>query len=334
MKSSRMLNIHFHLLLFMLYSGFMKALQAVQEQKYDDIIPLCTEELKNCESETLPHKMEILLLRATFLLLLGKHDEAIKDFEDILSNNSASNATKVNALIKRATLYMQLEEPEKTFPDFELAVQIEPNCADIYHHRGQVQLLLGEIDKAKDDFDKAVNLNPNFGVVFIQKCYADYRYGVTVRDMAIIDQALKGFESAIEKFPDCVECYTLYAQLLSETQEYEKADSMYAKAIEKGPKLATTYVQRGLIQLHLNSNVDNAIEYIKKGLEVDNKCEFAYETLGTIEVQRGNLSEAIVLFDKALELSRTAMELTHIFSLKDAAKTQITIKETLDRIKP
>lgn len=44
---------------------------------------------------------------------------------------------------------------------------------------------------------------------------------------------------------------------------------------------------------------------------------------------RGNLKEAIELFDKALALGRTEMELTHIFSLKDAAKTQLTVTERL-----
>ena len=34
-----------------------------------------------------------------------------------------------------------------------------------------------------------------------------------------------------------------------------------------------------------------AVELITRALEIDEKCEFAYETLGTIEVQRGNLRQ-------------------------------------------
>lgn len=44
---------------------------------------------------------------------------------------------------------------------------------------------------------------------------------------------------------------------------------------------------------------------------------------------RGNLKEAIELFDKALELARTALELTHIFSLQDAARAQLKVSERL-----
>ena len=309
--------------------GLLKVLESVKEQNYDDVIPLCNEELDSSEPNTLLHRMEVLLTRATFYLLLGQHDAAIEDLGTIIDNDSVSNGVKVNALIKRATLFMQLENPEKSFCDFKMAAELDPECGDIYHHRGQVNLLMENIDEAREDFRKAVELNPNFGVAFVQKCYADYRYGIVKRDMEVIREAMKGFEQAVEKFPDCPECYTLYAQMLSETQDYQKADRYFAKAIEKDPTNATVHVHRGLLQLQWNADVDKAVEYINKALLLDDKCEYGYETLGTIEVQRGNLTEAIKLFDKALALGRTAMELTHIFSLRDAAKTQLTIKDKL-----
>ncbi|KAK2580459.1 hypothetical protein KPH14_006201 [Odynerus spinipes] len=309
--------------------GFVKIIKALEEQDYDAIIPLCTEEIDSEQTETLPRKMETLLLRATFYLLLGEHDAALQDFGTVINATEASKEVKVNALIKRASLYMQLESPEKSFIDFESAVNIDPNCGDIYHHRGQVDLLMEKIDEAKEDFQKAVDLNPDFGLAYVQKCYTDYRYAMVKREIAAVECCLKNFEKAFEKFPDCPECYTLYAQVLSETLDYQKADSYFAKAIEKDPNNATVYVHRGLLQLQWNNNIDKAIEYINKALQLDDKCEFGYETLGTIEVQRGNYKEAIELFDKALALGRTSMELTHIFSLRDGAKAQLTIQDRL-----
>ena len=50
-------------------------------------------------------------------------------------------------------------------------------------------------------------------------------------------------------------------------------------------------------------DVSKAVELIQSALELDEKCEFAYETLGTIEVQRGNLKRAIELFDKELRMN-------------------------------
>lgn len=74
--------------------------------------------------------------------------------------------------------------------------------------------------------------------------------------------------------------------MMCESQEYQKADTYFAKAIEKDPENATVYVHRGLLQLQWNSNVDKTVEYLNKAIELDEKCELAYESLGSIEVQR------------------------------------------------
>lgn len=81
----------------------------------------------------------------------------------------------------------------------------------------------------------------------------------------------------------------------------------------------------GLLQLQSEGNVDLATNLIQEAIRMDDKCEFAYETLGTIEVQRGNLKRAIELFDKAIPLSKTEVEVSHLFSLKDAALAQLKV---------
>jgi len=48
---------------------------------------------------------------------------------------------------------------------------------------------------------------------------------------------------------------------------------------------------------------------------MDPKCEFAFETLGTIEVQRGNLVAAVDHFEKAIPLCNTELEMAHLFGL-------------------
>lgn len=72
-----------------------------------------------------------------------------------------------------------------------------------------------------------------------------------------------------------------------------------------------------------------ATQLIQEAINLDPKCEFAYETLGTIEVQRGNLKRAIELFDMAIPLSKTEVEIAHLFSLKDAALAQVKVAEKL-----
>ena len=42
----------------------------------------------------------------------------------------------------------------------------------------------------------------------------------------------------MDKFPDCVETYALFAQVLCDQQKFEKADSYYERAIKVDPSNA------------------------------------------------------------------------------------------------
>jgi len=47
----------------------------------------------------------------------------------------------INSLIKRASVYHQQEQVDKSFEDFKQAEKIDPNCSEIFHHRAQVIIL-------------------------------------------------------------------------------------------------------------------------------------------------------------------------------------------------
>lgn len=121
--------------------GLERAQQALKDQRYDDVIPICTEEIDRLEERDNPVKMQLYLLRATFNILLGQADAAMPDLDIVINSDSASKAVKVNALINRARLFMQVENNEKCFEDYKLAVEIDADCSDIYHHRGQVMIV-------------------------------------------------------------------------------------------------------------------------------------------------------------------------------------------------
>merc|ERR1711879_438184 len=95
------------------------------------------------------------------------------------------------------------------------------------------------------------------------------------------------------------------------------------------PGNANLLVHRGLVALQAKGDVSLAVELITQAIRLDEKCEFAYETLGTIEVQRGNLKKAIELFEKAIPLANTELEMGHLFGLRDAAIAQTTVSAKL-----
>ena len=155
-------------------------------EKFDEVIDACTETLKNSEDEKSTKDLA-LLLRGTFYVLRKQPKEALGDLVTIIEDDSCDVKIRANALIKRASLYIQqckdpAEDPLKAMGDFKKAEEIDPNNADIYHHRGQVNLLTEQIDAAAADFKKAVDINPDFPVAYVQKLYTDYRQALQRND--------------------------------------------------------------------------------------------------------------------------------------------------------
>ncbi|XP_066257238.1 mitochondrial import receptor subunit TOM70 [Euwallacea similis] len=304
--------------------GFLKAKLAYATEKYDQVIPACTEELNFSEAESV-YKIEALGLRASFYFLTGQFKESLDDISSIIDSEVASSSIKVNALIKRTSIYMQTDRVQDCMKDFETAAALGPNISDIYHHRGQVMLLLEKTEEARHDFQKAVELNPNFPIAVVQKCYTDFRHATQCQDVGLLMSTLKEFREAVEKFPSCPETYILFAQVQTERQEFQEAEELYKKAIDIDTSNATVYVHQGLLLLQWKGEIENAVQLMRQAINVDEKCEFAYETLGTVEVQRGNLLVAIDLFNKAIKLARSEMEMVHLFSLRDAAASQLKV---------
>lgn len=166
-------------------------------------------------------------------------------------------------------------------------------------------------------------------MAYIQKCYAEYRLAFISQDQMRLMSVMNEFKNAVEKYPDCIECYSLMAQVLSDQQQFDQADSFFEKAMKMAPDNAALYVHRGIMQLQWNGDIQKALEYMQKAIEIDEKCELAYETLGTIEVQRANLDKAVELFEKAIKYAKSQTEMAHLYALRNAAIAQINVTQKL-----
>lgn len=308
--------------------GFLRAKLAFAQEDYDQVIQACTEEIDSSEAES-RFLFEALSLRAAFNILRGCHAAAHEDLELIINNPNSELAIRVNVLIKRASLHMQLGELQRCLDDFNLAAELGPNVSDVYHHRGQIHLLMERTDDARADFTKAVQLNGSFAIGAVQKCYVEYRYALQEKDVALLTKAMSDFRACTERFSTCSEAYVLYAQVLAENQEFSQADRLYDSALAIEPTNGTIFVHKGLLQLAWKNDIEAAAGHMKEAIRTDPHCEFAYETLGTVEVQRGNLLIAVELFDKAISLARTEIEMAHLFSLRYAAESQQRITTRL-----
>lgn len=93
-------------------------------------------------------------------------------------------------------------------------------------------------------------------------------------------------ERLLTDFADVPEAFSLYAQILSEQERFDKAEEYYKIALEKDPHNAALIVQRALNTMTWKNEFNEAVRLLNEAIEIDNTCEFAFETLATIEIQR------------------------------------------------
>ncbi len=56
---------------------------------------------------------------------------------------------------------------------------------------------------------------------------------------------------------------------------------------------------------------------------MDPKCELALELLGQIAMERGQFTEALDYFERAVSQAKTIADLTHLISLREGVKAQM-----------
>ncbi|XP_033247183.1 mitochondrial import receptor subunit TOM70-like [Drosophila miranda] len=309
-------------------NAFVRAYWALRDRLFDDIIPACTEEIESPESSG--YRLEALLMRGTFYLLSNAFKESKHDFGAIIDNPNAGATLCAYAYMRRATVNYYMNDRAAAVADFNAAEKINPANPDVYLQRALILLPLNPA-KALKHFKKTVELAPGHALAVINMYYADFRASIIAG--ALSDKRLEGlmrsFEEVIMAFPDCVECYKLMAQMLVALQDFVKAQEYFVKALELEPSNSSVIVQHARMVLQWHEDKEIASEMLNQAIVANPHCQQAYETLGTIEMERAHLKEAVKLFDQAIACCKSYDDLTHAFALRDASQAQININQKL-----
>ncbi|VDD81798.1 unnamed protein product [Mesocestoides corti] len=324
------------------YEALEKALEEVEKENYEASLKWAAAAVKNFNSSPSVNltdfehsrfgdrekpesaRARALLLDATYKALSGAAEEAKAQLLAVGETMFAAPSVRVNALIKAACLFMTLEQDlSGCLYTFQQALTLCPDCPDVYLHRGQINLLADHIEDAQNDLNEAVKLKPDFSVAQAQRLYTLYRRALSENKTSLAEQRVAEFKELTEKYPECIETNSLYAQVLTERGEFEASDALFAKAIELSPTSGMPYAHRGLLQLRWKQDQAAAMKWFQKGIEVDPMCELALELLGQLAMERGEFEEALTYFNRGIEQAKTFADLTHLISLREGVKAQI-----------
>ena len=205
---------------------------------------------------------------------LGEIEKAKSCFEKVVQ----LNPNDVDGHNNLGLLLFELKEIQKAKKFFEKTIQLNPNYVEAHNNLGTIFNELKEFQKAKDCYERAIQLNPNYAIAL-------YNLGVIFKQFGLSKKAIGYFEKAIEINPNYAAAYNGLGIIFEELgNNIKKAKSCFEKALKINPNYADIYWN-----LHsLVSNIDEAIEILKKLIHIDNNHFNAKYMLACLEYFKGN----------------------------------------------
>ena len=254
--------------------------------------------------------------------LKGDYNYAI----GILAHLVMLNPKSVSMAQKLANLYVKVKKPVQAKEIYEKILMQGNVNVDLYYEFAHICIMTNDTDKAEKILKKVVELNADHA-------QAHKDLGVIYLSKRLFDYAKDEFETSYKIAPDNFGIVFEYANYLHATTDFQKADEMYAKALEIEPenrealafsalnKLHTNDYEKALAQINhaIAHSVHNAFmlyiagkvrfvmkdfegakEFLIKSYELE-KVEDVENLLGFCYMELGNFGQANVIFENLLK---------------------------------
>ncbi|KDE09717.1 hypothetical protein MVLG_00120 [Microbotryum lychnidis-dioicae p1A1 Lamole] len=265
-------------------------------------------------------KAAALNMRATFRFIMSDAPAALVDLDEATS----LSPTGTQSWVKKASVHMELGQPEEAFRDFDRASAIDPENADVHYHRGQVYFITGEFDKAITEYRRSSEIDPSFIFSHIQLAVANYKNEA-------VEKAMHQFRKFLKDYPKSPEVFNYYGELLLDQQKYEEAVQNFEKSIQLDknsiPRNALPLVNKALAVFQWKQDFAQAEKICREALEIDEQCDVAVATLAQLLLQQNKVHDAVKMFELSAQVSRTEPELVNALTYECATRAQIAFIE-------
>ena len=178
--------------------------------------------------------------------------------------------------------------------DYDSAIRLKPDYADVYNNRGIAKDDLGQHFAAIADYDSAIRLKPDYAGAYYNRGTAKGNLGQHVA-------AIADFDTAIRLNPDYATAY--YNRGLSKSMlgQHVAAIADYDSAIRLKPDYAGAYNNRGIAKDTLGQHLAAIADY-DTAIRLKPDDAGAYYNRGVAKQKLGQYFAAITDFDTAIRL--------------------------------
>ncbi|MGD9368052.1 MAG: tetratricopeptide repeat protein [Desulfobacteraceae bacterium] len=247
--------------------------------------------------------------------------------------------TSVESQYQEIKAEMGTENHESTIYRLEALLDDHPDFSPAHDELGFLYYQAGQHDNALNHFEKAAQLEP--GNPKFQKNLADFYYTALSRD----EDALEIFEKLLVEDPSSGEILLITANLLVSMNRFAEAQAHYESLLNLEPwrldiqELVDKLKHRNgnsltdveslyqSAQAHAqNSEIESAMGKLEEILKQNPDYALAYNDLGVLSYQIGEVEKAREYYEKAVSLEPT----NHIF-MKNLAEHYLLVMGEIEK---
>jgi tetratricopeptide (TPR) repeat protein len=242
-----------------------------------------------------------LFLAAFCLLLNGCHPRTDQSVH-------GQPETQLSALdwFLRGNDWYENGDPDRAIADYNRAIEINPNFADVYNNRGLAWDIKGDYDRAIADYSKAIEIDPRFSDPYNNR-------GIVWDIKGDYDRAIADYNKALELYPHFAGAYYNRGNVWYMKGDPDRAIADYDKALEIDPRFSVAYNNRG-DAWGKKGDYAQAIADYDRALAADPRFVVAYNNKAWLlatcpDGKYRNGAKAVELALKAVELNPDVYQL-------------------------
>ena len=247
-------------------------------------------------NELQPHTFDILYQLGVALYSLKRLDEANSAF-------AAASALSVNAAEPAyflGVIAFERGQDEAASDLLEKALVLRSNYPEANFMLGELAAKRQDYSAARDYYERAWRQDPTLSVYYI-------RLGGVLLLLGNVNQALKIFQSAAERFPAIAEIHYFTAIAARGVGNYDLALVELQKSLSLQPNSADSLALSGAINLD-RANLAEAEKLLRRALIFNQQHFNAQYDLGRLLIKTNRYGEALPLLQRAAEIQPNSVE--------------------------
>jgi tetratricopeptide (TPR) repeat protein len=182
----------------------------------------------------LDSKSPALRSRAILYLTLGRFDDALQDFNQVIANNGSDSI----AFLDRGVAQEKLGNRAAAVGEYSRSIELAPTAA-AYVDRGNAYAQMQQLEKALADFNSALALEPTDLTALIGRAEASYA-------RRLMSEALIDYGEVIRLDPKNLIAYFRRGNVHFDLHDYAAAFSDYSESLQLDPNQPVVLYNRSL----------------------------------------------------------------------------------------